>query len=161
VGVSMREIEKMTDISKTKIFDILHEAESSDKQIFLCHNLTSTLHKNGRTVREYAELYRSKNILMRQGIEPTKVLATIHKIIELCFRIGLEPQALVTRFDNFRELVRSYPDDLEKLKSDLENLQTLSDNLDAAMQNCKNLRLAIDLKERSVKIEQKYAERGV
>jgi hypothetical protein len=98
---------------------------------------------------------------MRQGIEPTKVLATIHKIIELCFRIGLEPQALVTRFDNFRELVRSYPDDLEKLKSDLENLQTLSDNLDAAMQNCKNLRLAIDLKERSVKIEQKYAERGV
>jgi hypothetical protein len=81
-GLSMRDIEKKMGISKTKVFDILHEAESSDKHIYLCHNLTSNLSKNGIMVREYAELYRAKNILMRKGIEPTKVLATIHKIME-------------------------------------------------------------------------------
>ena len=37
----MRDIEKKMGISKTKVFDILHEAESSDKHICLCHNLTS------------------------------------------------------------------------------------------------------------------------
>jgi predicted DNA-binding protein YlxM (UPF0122 family) len=147
-GLSMRVIEKMMGISKTKVFDILHEAESSDKHICLCHNLTSNLSKNGIMVREYAELYRAKNFLIIKGIEPTKVLATICKIMELCFIVRLEPQALVTSFDNFRELFRSYPEGLETLRSDLENLQSVSDNLEVRMATCNKLRLAIDRTER-------------
>jgi hypothetical protein len=146
----------MTDISKTKVYYILHEAESSDKKIFLCHNLTSNLNKNGITVREYAELYRTKNILVRQGIQPTKVRATIREIIDICFIVRLEPQALITCFDNFRQLIRSYPEDLDTLKSDLENMQSLSNELDVVMQNCKNLRLAIDINERSVNSSKNY-----
>jgi hypothetical protein len=147
-GMSMRDIEKKMGISKTKVFDILHEAESSDKHIYLCHSLTSNLSKNGIMVREYAELYRAINILIRKGIEPTKVLATICKIMELCFIVRLEPQALVTCFDDFRQLVHSYPEDLETLRSDLENLQSVSDNLDVVMASCKKLRLTIDRMER-------------
>jgi hypothetical protein len=146
----MRDIGKMTGLSKTKVFDILHEAESSDKHICLCHNLTSNLSKIGIMVREYAELYRAKNILMSRGIEPTKVLATIRKIMELCFIVRLEPQALVTSLDDFRQLVHSYPKDLGTLKSDLENLQSVLGNLDVLMQSCKKLRLAIDILESSV-----------
>ena len=144
----MTDIEKKMGISKTKVFDILREAESSDKHICLCHNLTSNLSIIGIMVREYAELYRAKNILMRKGIEPTKVLATIRKIMELCFIVRLEPEALVTCFDDFRQLVRSYPVDVETLRSDLENLQSVSDNLDVVMASCKKLRLAIDIMER-------------
>ena len=73
-GMSMRDIEKKMGISKTNVFDILHEAESSDKHIYLCHNLTSNLSKNGITVREYAELYRAKNILMRKASNQRKYL---------------------------------------------------------------------------------------
>lgn len=147
VGLSMREIKKMMGISKTKVYDILHE--SSDKTIFLCHNLTSNLIRNGITVRQYAELYRTKNILTRQRIQPKKVRARICEIIDLCFIIGLEPQGLITSFDNFRQLINSSSEDLEKLKTDLENMQSVSNELDVVMQNCKNLRLAIDIKERS------------
>jgi hypothetical protein len=68
--------------------------------------------------------------------------------MELCFIVSLEPQALVTCFDDFRQLVRSYPEDLETLRLDLENLQSVSDNLDVVMASCKKLRLAIDRMER-------------
>jgi sugar-specific transcriptional regulator TrmB len=158
-GMSMREIQKMTDISKTKVYDILHEAESYGKKIFLCHNLTSNLNKNGITAREYAELYRTKNILMRQRIQPAKVHETIREIIDLCFIVGLEPHGLVTCFDNFRQLIRSYPEDLDTLKSDLENMQSVSNELDVVMKNCKNLRLAIDMKERSGNSSKNYTSK--
>lgn len=75
--------------------------------------------------------------------------------MELCFIVRLEPQALVTCFDDFRQLVRSYPVDLETLGSDLENLQAVSDNLDVVMASCKKLRLAIDRMER---LDQKYTK---
>jgi len=154
--MSMRDVEKMTDISKTKVSDILHRADSPDKQIFLCHNLRSNLYKNGTPVREYAELCRAKNIFIIRGIKPGEVLATIRKITELCFRISLEPQTLVTCFDTLSHLVYSmahlYPEDVKiKLKSDLQNLQSVSDDLDVVMQNCKNLRIAIDIRERSAR----------
>ena len=85
---------------------------------------------------------------MRKRIEPTKVLATIRKIMEICFIVRLETEALVTCFDDFRQLVRSYPVDVETLRSDLENLQSVSDSLDVVMASCKKLRLAIDIMER-------------
>jgi hypothetical protein len=143
-------------ISKTKVFDILHEADSSDKHICLCHNLTSNLSKNGIM----HELYRAKNFLIIKGIKPTKVLATICKIMELRFIVRLEPLALITSFDNFRELFRSYPEGLETLRSDLENLQSVLDNLDVLMQSCKKLRLAIDRMERVANSSWNYIPSG-
>ena len=143
----------MTGISKTKISVILHEANSPDNEIFLRHYLAVNLHKAGITIREYADLIRAKNIFTRLGIQPTKVLAMVREVIELCFRNNLEPQSLATSFNKFRRFVSSIasllPESLERrLTFELKYLQTIMNDLDAALDNCRQLNSAIDMLER-------------
>ena len=143
----------MTGISKTKVSVILHEANSPDNEIFLCHYLAANLNKAGMTLREYAELVRAKNILNRLGIQPTKVLAMVREVIELCFRNNLEPKLLTTCFNNFRRFVSSFgsmlPENLQRaLTFELKYLQTIMNELDAVLDNCRQLNTAIDMLER-------------
>ena len=151
-GMSMGQISKMTDISKTKISVILHEANSPDNAIFLRHNLAVNLRKAGITMTEYAGLTRAQNILARQGIQPAKVLATVREVTEQCFRINLEPQTLATSFKNFRQFVSSIPnmspEKLERTLTELKYLQTIVNDLDAVLDNCRKLISAIDRLER-------------
>lgn len=54
--MSMSDIGYSTGLSKTKVFDILHEGNTSDDQIFLRHNLAVNLYKNGLDLIAYADL---------------------------------------------------------------------------------------------------------
>lgn len=153
-GLSMRTIENIIGFSKTKVFNILHEANSPDNPIYLRHDLVANLYKKGMTPSEYADLIRARNILIKYDIEPGKTLALIQQIIEKCFRINLEPQTLVSSFNKFRQFIdsipRKSPQSLEtRLVLELRYLKQLVDNLDKKMGNCKRLRILIDTLEKS------------
>lgn len=152
-GMSMRAISEKTGISKSKVSDILHEAESPDKQIFLCHNLRANLNVRGIILREYTDLVRTKNIFVRAGIEPGKVLADIRELTQLCFRMELDFKMLVPHFHNFCQFVYSVPldptENLEtKLESELKDIQTIVNKLDSVLDRHKKLIGAIDLLEK-------------
>jgi hypothetical protein len=146
----MRAVSEMTGISKTKIYDILHEADSPDKQIFRYHDLRSNLYKDGISLRDYADLIRAKNIFIKEGIQPGKVLTMIREVSIFCFRTGIDPQMLVSFFDSFRQFVyslgREFPGNLEsKLESELKYLENKVNYLDMMLAKCRQLRNAIDL----------------
>jgi hypothetical protein len=149
----MRDIADKLGFSKTKVYDILHDANTSDNELFLRHNLVSNLNKAGITIREYADLVRSKNILVRRGIQTAKVLEIISKVIELCFRINLEPQLLASSFDNFSQFVSSiaskFGEDLQRrLEFELKYMENVLNDLDIVLDKCKQLRTQIDILER-------------
>ncbi len=157
VGMSMSDIGYSTGLSKTKVFDILHEGNTSDDQIFLRHNLAVNLYKNVLDLIAYADLVRAQNITIRYNIGPEKILAQIREIIELCFAINLEPQKLVTGFKNFRTFVSSTQCNSRKklerkLVLDLKLLEFIIDDLDTMMKECGRLRVDIDRLERFAKL---------
>lgn len=152
--MSMRAISDRMGLSKTKVFDILHEANSPDNQIFLRHDLAVNLYKNGITLREYADLIRAKNILIRHEIQTEKILASILEVTELCFKISLGLQTLVTSFNNFRQFVSSIagksPENLgTRLEFELKYLESIVEDVNVKMDKCKQLRTQIDILERS------------
>ena len=131
----MKSVSEMTGISKTKVSVILHQANSPDNEIFLCHYLAANLNKAGITLREYADLIRAKNILARLGIQPAIVLALVREVIDLCFKNNLEPTLLATSFNNFHRFVSSFaimsPENLRRvLTFELKYLQHIMNDLD-------------------------------
>ena len=111
---SMKVISEMTGISKTKVHDILHEADSEDRQIFLCHDLRLRLHKEGIPLRDYADVMRAKNIFSNEAINSRNVLAITREVSNLCFRMGLDIQTLVSLFGNFSQFVYSMADKFQE-----------------------------------------------
>jgi hypothetical protein len=77
-GSSMEDIAGLVGLSKTKVHDILHGADSPDCPIFLCHNLAVNLGKNGLHIKQYADLIRARNILAQRGIQPQHSTAVNH-----------------------------------------------------------------------------------
>jgi hypothetical protein len=159
--LSMRSVSEMTGISKSKVYEILHEADSPDKQIFRCHDLRSNLYKAGISLRDYADLIRAKNIFIKEGIQPEKVLKMIREVIILCFRTGTDPQMLVSFFDDFRQFVyslaREFPENLEtKMESELKYLETKVNDLAVVLAKCGQLRNAIILLEKLANNSKNY-----
>jgi hypothetical protein len=160
-GLSMRLVSEMTGISKSKVYEILHEADSPDKQIFRCHDLRSNLYKAGISLRDYADLIRAKNIFIKEGIRPEKVLKIIREVINFCFRTGTDPRMLVSFFDSFRQFVyslaREFPENFEsKLESELKYLETKVNDLDIVLAKCGQLRNEIVLLEKLVNNSSNY-----
>lgn len=149
----MRQVSETTGNSKTKVCEILHEADSPDKRIFRCHDLKSNLYKNGTSLRDYADSIRAQNIFSKQALPLGKVLSMVREVSIICFKISLDPNALVCSFGNFRQFVVSlaseFPGHLEtSLKSELKYLETKLNDLDMALAKCGQLRAAIDLYEK-------------
>ena len=151
----MREVSKMTGNSKTTIFDIVHEADSPDKQIIRCHNLRSNLCENGMTLRGYADFIRAENIFIKDDVQRANVLTMTREVSIFCFKACVDPKVLVFFFDNFRQFVvslaREFPGNLESsLESELKYLETKVHDLDMTLARCGQLRNVIDLLEKMV-----------
>lgn len=159
-GSSMEDIADLVGLSKTKVHDILHCANSSDCPIFLCHNLAVNLRKYGLHMKQYADLIRARNILAQRGIQPEDALSQIRDVTELCYKQDLHPQTLVTSFSNFRKFVFSVdsksPESL-KLKVDvwLKAWEFLTSEIDESVKRCAWLRSQIDILERRAPINDK------
>jgi hypothetical protein len=126
-GLSMSQVSELTGSSKTKVSDILHKAPA-DMQIFRRHDLKLHLNENGITLRDYAHLIRAENIIIKEDVQPGKILSMIGEISILCFKIRLDPTTLVSFFVNFRQFVVSlsceFPGHLESsLESELKCLE--------------------------------------
>ena len=148
----MRQVSKLTGISKTKVSDILHES-SPDIQIFRRHDLKSNLYKYGITLNDYADLIRAKNIIIKEVVQPGNVLSMIREIGILCFKIRLDPKTLVSFFGNFRQfivsLAREFPGHLESsVESELKCLEANVNELDMTLARCGQLINTIDLLEK-------------
>lgn len=164
-GLSMRQVSQLTGISKTKVSDILHKAPA-DIQIFPRHNLRLHLNENGIPLREYADLIRAENIIIKDGVQPGKIISMIREIITLCFKIGLDPRTLVSFFANFRQFVvslaREFPGHLESsLDSELKSLEANVNELDMILARCRQLISAIDLIEKMACIPNVYVTKNI
>lgn len=159
-GSSMEDIADLVGLSKTKVHDILHGADSPDCPIFLCHNLAVNLLKYGLLIKQYVDLTRARNILAQRGIQPQDALSQIRDVTEMCYKQDLHPQTLVTSFSNFRKFVSSVdsksPVSL-KLKLDiwLKAWEFLTSEIDESVKRCVWLRGQIDILERRMPINGK------
>ena len=110
----------------------------------------SNLYKNGTTLRDYADLIHVENIFSKEALPLDKVLTMVREVSVICFKISVDPNALVCSFDNFRQFVVSldseFPGHLEtSLKSELKYLEIKLNDLDMELAKCGQLRAAIDL----------------
>lgn len=113
-GASMARVARLTGVSETEVFNILHEAERAGNPVFLCNRLSVNLAKSHLSAKDYLDLMRAKKIADRDRIPTKDLLSQVRKVTELCYSMNINLQDLARSFNEFHKFVLSAPpEDLE------------------------------------------------
>ena len=152
-GNSLKFIATSMNLSKTKVYNILCEADSTKSKIFLRHKLIVNLYKRGLNLRPYADLMRTRNKLDHNGIQLQDALAQSQAMVRMCYKYDVPGEGLVTLFKNFTKFTYSFPiEPSESLKKALEiwhkEAETLTPIINELTKKCRSLSGAIDIMKR-------------
>src|SRR6476619_426875 len=107
-GKTLDLIADLTGISKTSVFNIVHDAASHDPDYVLMRTLAVNLRKNGSDLSQYASIIRISSLLEEYGVDYTTGEHLIGKFLSTCYKLQWELSVAVLTLQKFSQSAERY-----------------------------------------------------